>query len=109
MCPKYSFPSYINFNICREEIAPALNHFGNRWCKRGSVECKALKERKLSIFNIVEQRIKFYSHNTYLQPKYSYRHLKQSIQEFHRKYVLVLTDKAPNNIVVVCRLHYSNT
>ena len=66
-----------------------------------------MKEWKLSIFNIVDKRIKFYSQNTNLlppQPKSSFRHLKQGIQEFHRKYVLVLADKAANNIVV-CRLH----
>ena len=54
-------------------------------------------------FNIVDKRIKFYSQNTNLlppKPKSSFRHLKQGIQEFHRKYVLV---------VVVCRLHYINT
>ena len=28
------------------------------------------------------------------------RHLKQCIQEFHRKYVLVPADKAANNVVV---------
>ena len=33
----------------------------------------------------------------------------QGIQEFHRKYVLVPADKATDNIVVVCRLHYLNT
>ena len=27
--PKYRFPSQINFNRCREEIASALNDFGN--------------------------------------------------------------------------------
>ena len=89
----------------------ALNDFGNRWCKRESVECNALKEWKLSIFNKVDKRIKFYSHNTTLlplRPKSSFRHLKQGIQEFHRKYVLVPADKAANNIVV-CRLHYINT
>ena len=64
--PKYRFPSQIDFNRCREEIASALNDFGNRWCKRESVECSALKEWKLSIFNIVDKRIKFYSHNTNL-------------------------------------------
>ena len=32
--PKYRFPSLIDFNRCREEIASALNDFGNRWCKR---------------------------------------------------------------------------
>ena len=42
------------------------------------------------------------------KPKSSFRHLKQGIQEFHRKYVLVPADKAANNVVVVCRLHYVN-
>ena len=32
--------------------------------------------------------------------------MKQDIQEFHRKYVLVPTDKAANNSVVVCRLQF---
>ena len=43
------------------------------------------------------------------KPKSSFRHLKQGIQEFHRKYVLVPADKAANNVVVVCMLHYINT
>ena len=70
-----------------------------------------MKEWKLSIFNIVDKRIKFYSHKTNLlpsKPESSFRNLKQGIQEFHRKYVLVPADKAANN-VVVCRLHYINT
>ena len=71
-----------------------------------------MKEWKLSIFNILDKRIKFYSQNTNLLPpksKSSFRHLEQGIQEFHRKYVLVPADKAANNVVVVCRLHYINT
>ena len=71
-----------------------------------------MKEWKLSIFNIVDKRIKVYSQNTNPlppKPKYSFSHLKQGIQEFHRKYVLVPADKATNNVVVVCRLHYINT
>ena len=106
------YPSHIDFNRCREGIASALNDFGNRWGKRESVECNALKEWKLSIFNIVDKRVKFYSHNTNLlppKPKSSFRHLKQGIQEFHSKYVFVPADKSVNKIVVVCRLHYINT
>ena len=41
--PKYRFSCHIDFNRFREEIASALNDFGNRWCKRESVECNALK------------------------------------------------------------------
>ena len=41
-------------------------------------------------------RIKFYSQNTnLLRP--TFRHLKQGIQDFHRRYVLVPADKAANN------------
>ena len=43
------------------------------------------------------------------KPKSTFRHLKQGIQDFHRKYVLVAADKAANNVVVVWRLHYINT
>ena len=84
--PKCRFPSHIDFNSYREEIAFALNGLDNRWCKRESVECKALKEWGLSIFNIiVDKRIKFYLNNTNLslsKPKSYIRHLKQGIQEF---------------------------
>ena len=59
----------------------------------------------------MDERIKFYSQNINLlppKPKSSFRHLKQGIQEFHGKYVLVPEDKAANNVVVVFRLHYIN-
>ena len=42
---------------------------------------------------------KFYSQNTNLlppKPKSSFSHLKQGIQEFHRKYVLVQADIPEN-------------
>ena len=102
--PKYRFLSNIDFNKCMEEIAAALNEFGNRWCKREYVEHKALKEWKLSILKLVNKRISFYSQNTNLlppKPKTSLRQLKLGIQEFHKKYVLAPADKAANNVVVV--------
>ena len=83
---KYRFPSRIDLKKCREEIASALNDFGNRWCKREYVEPNALKEWKVSLFKIVDQRIKFYSQNTNLlspKPISTFRHLKQGIQDFH--------------------------
>ena len=33
----------------------------------------------------------------------------KGIKGFHRMYVLIPADKAANNIVVICRLHYINT
>ena len=60
----------------------------------------------------MDKRIKYYSNNTNLLPPKSktfFRRLKQGIQEFHRKHVLVPTDKAANKIAGVCRLNYINT
>ena len=57
---RYRFPSHdIDFNRCREEIASALNDFGNQWCKRESVVCNALKDWKLSILIMEDKRINF--------------------------------------------------
>ena len=77
--PKYRFPYRIDLKKCREEIASASNDFGNRWCKREYIEPNALKEWRVSIFKIVDQRIKFYSQNTNLlhpKTKSTLRHLK---------------------------------
>ena len=71
------------------------------------ITCTGFSLRKSSLLafvKIVDQRIKFYSQNTYLlppKPKSTFRHLKQGIQDFHRKYVLVPADKAANNVVIV--------
>ena len=102
--PKYRLPSQIDFNKCREEIAVALNEFCKRWCRREHVECNALNSWKISIFNIIEKRISFYSKNLNLlqpKPKLSFRHLKQGIQHFHEKFALATADKASNNANVV--------
>ena len=94
----------IDFKSCREEIAGALQEFCNRWCKREHVESNAFNSWKLNIFKIIDGRISFYCNNLDLlppKPKFTFRHLKKGIQEFHRKFVLAPADKAANNVVVV--------
>ena len=49
-CPKYRFPSSIDFPKCHREIAASVNDFSNRWCKQESVKPDALKEWKINIF-----------------------------------------------------------
>ena len=90
--PKYRFPAHIDFSKCRETIASALNDYCTRWCKREQVESNALNNWKLKIFKIIDERVLFYTNNLdplLPKPKLSFRYLKQGIQEFHRKYVLV--------------------
>ena len=94
----------IDFKSCREEIAGALQEFCNRWCKREHVESNDLNSWKLNIFKIIDGRLSFYCNNLDLlppKPKFTFRHLKRGIQEFHRKFFLAPADKAANNVVVV--------
>ena len=102
--PKYRFPSHIDFKNCHEATAVALNDYCTCWCKREHIESNALDNWKLDIFQIIDKRISVYSNNLDLlppKPNFTFRRLKQSIQEFHRKYALVPADKAANNVVVV--------
>ena len=102
----------IYFKSCREEIAGALQEFFNRWCKQEHVESIALNSWKLDIFKIIDGRILFYCNNLDLlppKPKFTFRHLKKGIQEFHRRFVLASADKAANNVVVVWKRYYINT
>ena len=102
--PKYRFPSNIDIPKFRREIAASLNDFCNRWCKWENVKPDALKEWKINIFNIIDTRISFYSHNTHLLPpkhKSSFHYLKRGNQDFHMNFVLVPADKAADNVVVV--------
>ena len=78
-------------------------NFFNLWCKREHGECDALKDWKSNIFKIIDRRISFYSQNTNMlprKPKISYRYLKSSIKEFHRKYVLVPADKLSTTLLL---------
>ena len=97
----YRFPSQIDFNKCREEIAGSLHTFCNRWCKREHVESNALNTWKISFFFlIIDSRISFYCNDLDLlppKPKFTFRNLKRGVQVFHSKFVLSPTDKAANN------------
>ena len=59
------------------------------------------------VSSLLRINVMFYSQNTNIltpKPKFSFRHLKQGIQEFHRKCVLVPAEKT-SNIVVVGRAY----
>ena len=102
--PKYRLPSLIDFDVCKTQIAEAIQSFSTKWCNREHVEQNALADWKKKVFEIVDKRVAFYEANTHLlppKPKLSHRHLKQELQEFHSKFVFVPADKASNNIIIV--------
>ena len=65
------------------------------------VESNALNGWKLNNFKIIDGRISFYCNNLDLlppKPKFTFRHLKKGIQEFHRGFVLAPADASANNV-----------
>ena len=78
----------------------------NRLSKTESAVFKfwMLYSQRIFVYRLFRiKRISFYSNNLDLlprKPKFSFRHLKQGIQEFHRNYILVPADKAANNVVL---------
>ena len=65
-----------------QKIAASLNEYCSRWCKREHVECDALNNWKLNIFEVVDRRFSFYSQNSNMLPgksTISYRYLKLGI------------------------------
>ena len=89
-CPKYRFPSSIDFPKCHRDIAASVNDLSDRWCKLESVKPDALKEWKINIFKSIDTCISFYSPNTHIlppKPKFCFRHFKRGIQDFHMNYV----------------------
>ena len=102
--PKYRIPSLINFEKCREHIAEALQNFSDKWCRREHAEVNALSNWKKLVFSIIDKRISFYNSNEHLlppKPRFSCRHLKKGLQDFHSKYVFVPADKASNNVIII--------
>lgn len=102
--PKYRIPSKIDFDVCRSEIAESIEKYSVKWCRRENADANSLAEWKRNIFKIIDSRIHFYSSNDHLLPpksRLTFRHLKQGIQEFHSKFVLVPADKASNNIIII--------
>ena len=102
--PGCGFPSRIDFGECRVEIASALNDFGNRWCKRECVGPAALREWKVSIFKIVDQRVGFCSQSAGLlppKPGSTFRHLRRGVRGFRGGCVLVPAGRAAGSVVVV--------
>ena len=97
----------IDFKSCREEIArksPYKNFVITGVNESTLSFMPSLKSWKLNIFKIIDGRISFYSNNLDLlppKPKFTFRHVKKGIQEFHRRFVLAPADKAANNVVVV--------
>ena len=102
--PKYRLPSKIDFTSCLDDMTSSIENFCSKWCKRENVPCDALYKWKSKIFDIIEQRIRFYNDNPQHLPNppvMTNSKIRNIIKKFHSDYVLVPADKAANNVIII--------
>jgi len=111
--PKFREQTKINWNLNFKLIMDAVEDYAHKWAKREREPIECLSEWIKSIRNIVIARISnLKSKNLHLNrsriPSLSDAGIKESLAELHREFVLVPTDKASNNVSIICKKHYLN-
>ena len=82
-----------------------------QWAKREMVERSVLSSWKEMVKGQIEERFSKLKHN-FKQPTgkvLQNAHVKACLSDLHSKYVSVPADKAPNNIVIICKRYYIET
>ena len=109
--PKFREQNKINWNLNFKLIMDAVEDYARKWAKieREPIEC--LSEWIKSIRNIVIARISNYkSKNIHVNrpriPSLSDTDVRESLAELHQDFVLVPTDKASNNVSIICKKYY---
>ena len=89
----------------------SIDLYVKNWCKREQVELIYLSERKDQLKELVADCIsnlkghfKCPQCNVLDQPD-----VKDTLHKLHANYVLVPTDKAANNVMIVCKKYYIDT
>jgi len=91
----------------------AVEDYAHKWAKREREPIECLSEWIKSIRNIVIVRISnLKSKNLHVDrpriPSLSDAGIKERIAELNREFVLVPTDKASNNVYIICKKHDLN-
>ena len=101
--PKYhGGPKSINWKHNFEILTDSVEDYARQWAKREKENLDTLSEWVKSVRSLIQIRIKKTRSTTIFKDPNVAKHLSL----LHDKYVIVSADKAPNNIVFVCKSHY---
>ena len=82
-----------------------------QWTKREMVELSVLSSWNEMVKGQIEERISKLKQN-FKQPTgkvLQNADVKACLSDLHNKYVFVPADKAPNNIIIICKRYYIET
>ena len=92
-------------------MCEAVDQYALRWAKREMVELSVLSSWKEMVKGQIEECISKLKQN-FKQPSgkvLQNADVKACLSDLHNKYVFIPADKAPNNIISICKRYYIET
>ena len=109
--PKYREPCKVDWDKNLSVLCEAVDQYALQWAKREMVELSVLSSWKGKVKGQNEERISKLKQN-FKQPTCKVLQnadVKACLSDLHNKYVFVPADKAPNNIIIICKRYYIKT
>ena len=109
--PKYREPCEVDWDKNLSLLCEAVDQYALQWAKREIAELSVLSSWKEMVKGQIEERISKLKQN-FKQPTgkvFQNVNVKACLSDLHNKYVFVPADKAPNNIIIICKRYYIET
>ena len=106
--PKYRVPKPINWGHNFKLLMDAVEEFARKWSKREEANVNSLSEWVKAIKNKISHRISKlkYFMKSKVNCVFKDKDVVQCLTSLQNKYVIVPADKAPNNMVFICKNYY---
>ena len=108
---KYREPCKVDWDKNLSLLCEAVDQYALQWTKWEMVELSVLSSWKEMVKGQIEERISKLKQN-FKQPTgkvLQNADVKACLSDLHNKYVFVPADKAPNNIIIICKRYYIET
>ena len=106
--PKYRIPNTINWKYNFKLLMDAVEDHARKWVKREEVNINCLSEWIKTIRDLIYKRFNIL--RTKFKPKtsniFNDENVMNCLTSLQSKFVIVPADKAPNNIIFVCKKYY---
>ena len=110
--PKFRETRGLNFYKAKESITEGINDCIKNWCAKKNSNKALLQEWKHKVLELVDERIKAINTGSGSQSfnnNLKDMHIKSSLQELQRDYIITPIDKANGNIAFTCKRFYALT
>ena len=109
--PKYREPCKVDWDKNVSLLYEGVDQYALQWAKREIIKLSVLSYWKETVNGQIEERISKLKQN-FKQPTgkvLQNTDVKACLSDLHNKYVFVPADKAPNNIIIICKKYYIET